>query len=133
MEGGQWYCGVFEDSGIRDITLPSTLQIIEYGTFRGCTELCEIQLPEGLLAINDGAFYHTGLIRVDIPASVTHIGVWAFSNCESLTMLLFAKESALKVVRDRAFSGTALNFVSIPREAVVSENVFDERVQVLRE
>lgn len=57
MDGGKWYCGAFEDSGLREVVFPDTLQVIEYGTFRGCAELCEVRLPGGLLAIGDGAFY----------------------------------------------------------------------------
>ena len=34
-DGGMW-CGVFEDSSLENIELPSTLKRIEYRTFRGC-------------------------------------------------------------------------------------------------
>lgn len=37
-ENGLWN-GVFEQSGLRDIELPSTLKIIEYSAFKNCKAL----------------------------------------------------------------------------------------------
>ena len=40
------YCGVFEESGLKDVKLPSTLKRIEW--FAGCKKLKAICFPEGL-------------------------------------------------------------------------------------
>lgn len=45
-----------------------------------------IELPEGLSAIGEGAFYNCdSLTAVIIPDSVTEIGLYAFDDCNSLT------------------------------------------------
>ena len=46
-------------------------------------------------------------------------------------MVSFADRSALKVVGEGAFRGTALNRVELPRSTKVDENAFDDYVQVV--
>ena len=36
------YCGVFEDSAVEDVKLPSTLKVIEYRAFGKCKSLKNI-------------------------------------------------------------------------------------------
>ena len=45
---GKRYPGVFEESGLRDVKLPSTLRRIAYRTFARCSNLKAIELPNGL-------------------------------------------------------------------------------------
>ena len=59
------------------------------------------------------------------------IGAWAFNECANLAMVSFADRSALKVVGEGAFRGTALNRVELPRSTKVDENAFDDHVQVV--
>lgn len=59
------------------VTLPSTLQYIGNAAFRGCTNLTEITLPEGVAAIGEGAFAKTGLTSLTIPAATVYIGEYA--------------------------------------------------------
>lgn len=40
------YEGVFQDSGLTSVQLPSTLKRIEYSAFANCKNLARIQLPE---------------------------------------------------------------------------------------
>ena len=42
------YLGVFEESGVKNVSLPSTLRILENNTFKCCADLREVQLPERL-------------------------------------------------------------------------------------
>ncbi len=73
----------YKCSDIRELTLPSTLKIIEEKSFFRCS-ISEILLPEGLEEIGKDAFAYTGLKTIDIPASVKTVGEYAFYNCTSL-------------------------------------------------
>ena len=46
----QWP-GVFEDSAVERVALPSTLKKIEYSAFSGCRNLRDVLLPEGFETI----------------------------------------------------------------------------------
>ena len=54
-------------------------------SFENCTSLTSIELPEGLTFIGSAAFEGSGITRVNLPASITEIKIWAFQNCKSLT------------------------------------------------
>ena len=45
---GKELCGVFENSAIEDIKLPTTLKRIEYSAFKNCKCLKRVYLPEKL-------------------------------------------------------------------------------------
>ena len=45
---GEYYLGVFQESGLRDVVFPSTLKKIEYSAFAGCRNMKAVCLPEGL-------------------------------------------------------------------------------------
>ena len=73
------------------ITIPKNVKKIdslEYNdcsTFKNCTNLTSVILPEGLISIEAGAFFGCeGLVNLTIPNSVTTIGPSAFSGCLSL-------------------------------------------------
>ena len=67
---GTTHFGVFEESLMRSVKLPSTLKRIEYSAFKGCRCLSDIRLPEGLESIGPHAFALSGLENVRIPSSV---------------------------------------------------------------
>lgn len=53
----------------------SKMQTIGVGAFRSCTALASMQLPEGLVYIENGAFNNCSkLSAIDIPASVLSVG-----------------------------------------------------------
>lgn len=74
--------GVFAGSGLRELTVPSRVELIGNGAFSGCRELRTAALPEGLRQIGSQAFSDCrNLMRLRIPASVTAIGPAAFRGC----------------------------------------------------
>ena len=54
-DGGLCY-GVFEESSVENIELPSTLKRIEYSVFEGCKSLRSIHLPDRLEFIGQRCF-----------------------------------------------------------------------------
>ena len=75
------YEGVFFNSKLKTISLPSTLKRIEYGAFKKCAGLASISLPEGLEEIGMGSFEKSGIEHVAIPKSLVVIEKWAFHKC----------------------------------------------------
>ena len=70
------------------VEIPVGGKTIPYGTFRGCTGLTSVTIPDSVTSIGGNAFYGcTGLTSVTIPDSVTRIGAGAFKGCSSLVRI----------------------------------------------
>lgn len=67
---------------LEKVVLSRGLKTIDWNVFEGCTALRTIMLPDGVTRIGNKAFYRcSALESIYIPASVTHIGEDAFSEC----------------------------------------------------
>lgn len=87
-DGNNW-SGVFAECALEGIALPSTLKVIAYNTFLGCTNLKEVRLPKGLETIGEAAFFNTTLENINFPSSLRVVGQAAFSKCEHLKTVRF--------------------------------------------
>lgn len=84
------------------ITIPTSLRNI--GTFRHCSSLQEIQLPDSLEKISQGMFTMCEkLTSISIPANVRIIGESAFELCENLTTITLPDH--LESIGNEAFGG----------------------------
>lgn len=104
------------------------------GQYQAASEnrLRSVTLPDGLLQINDNAFYSTLLSEVTLPDTVTFIGDYAFSWCENLTSVdlgtgliqigefCFANDPDIKrisipdsvqIIGEKAFANTGLEYM----------------------
>jgi hypothetical protein len=75
-------------SSLTSIVLPNSLSRIEMQAFQYCSSLQSLTLPETLEFIGGDAFVGTGLINIDIPASVTTIGTDVFASNGNLTEVI---------------------------------------------
>ena len=76
------YRAFFGCSGLRSITLPSSITEIGDGAFRGCSGLTSLTLPVGITSIGEYAFCDcSGSTSLNLPAGITSIGKYAFSDC----------------------------------------------------
>ena len=72
-------------------TLPESVTSIESGAFNGCKTLTELNLPAGLVSIEDYGLYQTGLTKLTLPENLTKIGNYACSSMASLAEITLGK------------------------------------------
>ena len=71
-------------SSLRKVTVTDATKL-SYGAFSNCSMLTEININEGITAIEGKAFYNcSGITEITVPGSVTNIGEYAFSGCTKL-------------------------------------------------
>lgn len=113
-----------------DITVPDTIDdlivtAIDYGVFRGITDLKTIKLPDTLKTIGKNAFSRcSGLTSINIPSSLTSIEESAFSDCSSLTSIVIP--DGVTKLNSGCFAGcTSLAELKIPASVtVIDRNLF---------
>lgn len=95
-----------ESNGIEELTLPNSLNTIDYFTFAYNTNLKTIHFGTGLKDIAWGAFKGcSALENLDLSTSnIENIKSYAFSECTSLTSVKFP--SSLRQIYGNAFSET---------------------------
>lgn len=60
---------------------------IEESGFAYAGQLSAVTLNDGLLEIGDRGFMNAGMQQIEMPNSVTTVGLWAFSHCTTLTKI----------------------------------------------
>lgn len=75
----------FEGAELNRITLSNNLKIIGYKCF-SCSSLTEINIPDSVTEIQDGAFFsNVYLKKVKLPKGLKNIGRSEFADCRDLT------------------------------------------------
>ena len=89
-----------------NVTLPSTLDYINYGAFAECNGLTEITIPNGVIAIRGQAFQNcASLTQIVLPVSLHEIGWSAFAWDEALTDVTIYAGVTQDVFSYDAFNG----------------------------
>ena len=70
-----------------EMTIPKSVEVIEYQAFAGCAPLAAVHFSEGLKTIGANAFSGTLIKRIIIPSSVTKIVPKAFVANDSLKVI----------------------------------------------
>lgn len=77
----------FANTDIETVVIPSTVERIGDGAFKGCYFLISVTLSEGLLYIGAEAFFSSHLLEsVVIPSTVLEIGDYAFRESGTVTL-----------------------------------------------
>lgn len=98
---------------LKEVELPANLKNVPDSMFSNCSGLTDITLPEGLQTIGSSAFSDTGLVRVDIPDTVTKMGSHAFFSCDNLETVDLPEK--LQEIPDYAFARcSSLQKIEIP-------------------
>ena len=126
---------VFKDSGLRSITIPSTVSYFGFSIFDGTPwweekiaadplvifngivvdgRNCkgDVVIPEGVESISRFAFEESKLTSVKFPDSLTEIGAEAFTFCANLQSIELPEN--LEVIPTGCFSYTGLRSVKLP-------------------
>ena len=93
---------------------------ISSSAFAHCTFSGEVEIPEGILSIGEGAFYNSeNLQKIILPSTLELIDDYAFKSCKSLRVIE-CKSTVPPVVRSTAFNGVPLEdlTVIVPKSAL---------------
>jgi hypothetical protein len=101
-------------TALTSIKLPKTLTKIASGApFSGCTNLKHIELEDGMTVIPNYVCASTPITEITIPNTVKEIGLWAFSDCTSLSNVNLGNVEKLS---NMAFNNcTALTSIKLPK------------------
>ena len=108
-----------------NVTIPDSVERIEYSAFGGCESLTSIIIPNSVTSIEELVFADcTNLAKVIIPNRVTSIGNYAFENCTSLTSIMIP--DSVTSIGERAFYNcTSLTDITIPKRVTnIGKNAF---------
>lgn len=99
----------------------SNLKTINRGTFKNCTSLEEIHLPESVNKLGNGIFEGcTSLKEVTLPTQLKTISASTFKDCSSLAHIDLSIN--VNSIKREAFDGVhSLNYVYIPNNSNVLE------------
>ncbi len=118
------FCVAFCPRNLKgELVIPSTVEFqgktytitaIREQSFRDCTELTSITIPETITHIGNYAFHGcTSLKKINLPPMLTKISDWMFSCCKSLTEI--SLHSGIIEISEGAFSEcTKLSSIKIP-------------------
>ena len=89
---------------LESIVLPSNLQAIGNAALAGCDRLTTIEIPASVTTIGDYAFSGSGLQSVSIPSTVQTVGCGAFAHCFGLQSAMVGSS----MIGDFAYLGDSL-------------------------
>jgi hypothetical protein len=96
------------------ISIPNSINGIEYRTFYECTNLASVNFGNGVEYINSYAFYGcTSLVSINIVNGVKYISENAFENCTSLTSVSIPN-SVTEIWYSAFENCTSLTSITIP-------------------
>ncbi len=99
-------------AGCKNTKIPSSVAIIGFSAFEGCSGLTSVAIPSSVTGISDYAFKGcSGLTSVAIPSSVKWILDSAFSGCSSLTSVVIPP--SVTGITYNAFLGCSENLVIV--------------------
>ena len=82
--------GAFSNSGLRELTLPSTIRSMSQ-SFYNCDSLTSLTLTEGITTLGSSFYNCDSLKAVHIPSSINRLEVNDFSSCSSLETVTIAE------------------------------------------
>jgi len=125
--------GAFEHcTKLAEVLLPAALTEIPDTAFRNCSSLSKVTIQQNITAIGASAFEGSAIESIEIPASVTAIGNFAFYLTEHLTSVVFTEGSRLESLGEYVFFQSAsLQSVQLPQTVTsMGQGVFQNCVSL---
>ena len=100
--------------GLTSITIPSSVTSLGKFCFSYCRGLTSITIPSSVTSLSESCFYGcSGLTSITIPSSVTSLGNYCFLSCTSLTSITIP--SSVTSLGERCFYDcSGLTSITIP-------------------
>ena len=98
-------------------SMPNVITGTNYGIYLGQDSslgLGVVTIPSLVTDIADDSFKDSHITYVNIPASVTSIGISAFENCSALTTIDFDQGSTCDTIGENAFKNSGLTSFDFP-------------------
>lgn len=80
-----WMC-----SSLNSVNIPTNTKYINDHVFNACSKLKSIKMPTGVISIGNYSFADCGVQSIEIPGTLTNIGVSAFRGCRNLKDVYYA-------------------------------------------
>ncbi len=129
--------GAFYGARVREITLPDSVRELGDGAFEncehlescplpaqitrlpdrlfsGCRALRALNIPAGTVSVGAYALYDTALEGIEMPASLTELGPYAFAHCSYQQAIDVVFSPALTRIPKGAFCGCGLRAMDLP-------------------
>ena len=100
------------------VTIPDSVKRIEAVAFNGCSNLTNINLPNGITYIGDGAFAGCNFTSITIPDSVKCIQIVAFGGCSSLRSVYCKATTPPTGYNDMFYENAPDRKIYVPTESV---------------
>ena len=129
IEKGVKGIGRFAFAGLenlKEVELPSTLNIIDAYAFSNCVSLTNINLPGGIKTIGNNAFYKcSNLEYINISYGVNDIATEAFSGCENLSEIIIPS-TVTRIDEGAFYKCKKLEDITIPQSVTfIGKGSFD--------
>ena len=103
----------YDCSGIKAITIPSSVTLLGDGCFSYCSSLTSMTIPSSVISLGNYCFSGcSGLTSITILSSVTSLGDGCFSDCSGLTSITIP--SSVTSLGRCCFSGSGIKAITIP-------------------
>ncbi len=115
-DGGAYYKNLFDEfediyygtdgsnqaiNGIKKITLPESVEIIQPGTFSGMDYIKEITIPSKVTVIDEEIFYGCDRLQtIQLPAGLKEMHITAFEGCKKLNSLKLSKKNPIYRIKN---------------------------------
>ncbi|MBO5755619.1 MAG: leucine-rich repeat protein, partial [Clostridia bacterium] len=120
------------NTSIRKVVLPNTIELIGANAFKNCTELMEVELPDGSLATVDSYAFAgcTSLTSIDMPRKLKSLAEGAFQGCTALKSVTLSP--GIETVGNLAFDGCiALEIIVLPDTVTTLGNMSFRHAEAL--
>lgn len=106
--------GIFFGKRLTAVALPATLKSIGSHALAD-NDFTSVALPEGILSIDDFAFYGCGkLASVAFPESLRELGEYSFASCAALTSADISRAGVKEIPANCFLSDAMLSELSLP-------------------